>query len=217
MKMIFRFFAVFSIFIIVSCASNIPMTSSLNDFVMMGTKVNSSNDINFKYNSKVVDGLVKPFDKDKLKEVSGHPGYNQTESSTLGRMLKEYIGNKFTKISPKANNKIEVTLEDFWLEQYSTDGAGKQVLVALVGGEINTMCVAKIKVLVSVYKDGKNNTKVLSTTAEDTYVAGVGTGTSTSNIYRGKNSIEYVHASNINKANNKIIMMLNAYLEEMGF
>ncbi|MBC8180068.1 hypothetical protein H8E88_02985 [candidate division KSB1 bacterium] len=198
------------------CASNLPMTSSLNDFVMMGTKVNSTENVSFQCESNIVDGLIKPFDKDKVKEVSGHPGFNHTESATLGRMLNEYMGNKFANLSPSGKTVIKATLKDFWIEQYSTDSGGKQVLVALVGGEINMICVAKVKVLLTVNKDGEELTKIINVTSEDTYVSGIGTGTSTSNIYRGKDSIEHTHARNINKANNKVIMMINAYFEEIG-
>jgi len=198
------------------CATNLPMTSSLNDFVMMGTKVNSTENVSFQYESNFTDGLVKPFERDKAKEVVAHPGYNHSQSATLGRMLNEFMGNKFAKLSPSGTTNVKATLMDFWIEEYSTDSGGKMVLTALAGGEINMMCVAKVKVLLSVNKDGEELTKIISITSEDTYVSGVGTGTSTSNIYRGKDSLEHTHARNINKANNKVIMMINSYFEEIG-
>lgn len=198
------------------CATNLPMTSSLSDFVIMGTKVNSNESVSFQYESNVTDGLIKPFDKDKTKEISGNPGFNHSESATLGRMLNEFMGNKFAKLSPSGKTIVKATLKDFWIEQYSIDSGGKQVLAALVGGEINIMCLAKVKVLLTVIKDGEELTKIISVSSEDTYVSGIGTGTSTSNIYRGKNSLEHTHARNINKANNKVIMMINSYFEEIG-
>jgi len=206
--------AVFALFL-VSCATNLPMTSSLNDFVMMGTKVNNSVSIEFVYESNIIDGLIKPFNKDKVTEIASHPGFNHTESSTLGRMLNEYFGNKFTRLNQGSDSKIKVVLKDFWIEQYSTDSQGMQLLAAFAGGEINIMCIAKVKVLLAVNKNGEEFTKVISTSSEDSYVQGIGTGTSTSNIYRGKNSVEHTHARNINKANNKIMMMINSYLEEI--
>ena len=198
------------------CATNLPMTSTLNDFVMMGTRVNSSEKVSFTYESNVVDGLMKPFERDKAKEVSGHPGFNHAESSTLGRMLNEYMENKYSNLAPDGQTVVKATLKDFWIEQYSTDSGGKQFLVALGGGEMNIMCVAKVKVLLTVNRNGKESTKIINITSEDHYVSGIGTGTSTSNIYRGKNSLEYTHANNINKANNKVIMMINSYFEEIG-
>jgi|APSaa5957512493_1039668.scaffolds.fasta_scaffold98406_1 hypothetical protein len=198
------------------CATNLPMTSSLNDFVMMGTKVNSSENISFQYTSNITDGLLKPFEQDKAKEVSGHPGFNHTQSATLGRMLNEFLENKFSKISPNGSTTITAVLKDFWIEQYSTDSGGKVALAVLVGGEINMMCIAKVKILLTINRNGEELTKIISVSSEDTYVSGIGTGTSTSNIYRGKNSLEHTHAKNINKANNKVIMMMNSYFEELG-
>jgi len=208
---------IFCVLFLFDCATNLPMTSSLNDFVMMGTKVNSTEKVNFTYESKIIDCLIKPYNKDKEGEITSHPGFNQTESSTLGRMLNEYFGNKFTQLNQGGDSEIKVVLQDFWIEQYSTDSQGQQLLAAFVGGEINTMCIAKVKVLLIVTKNSEESTKIISTSSEDSYVQGIGTGTSTSNIYRGKESLEYIHARNINKANNKIIMMINSYLEELGF
>ena len=209
-------FAVLIALFLGGCATNLPMTSSINDFVMMGTKVNSDVIVSFQYESKVTDGLIKPYDKDKTKEVSGHPGFNHSQSTTFGRMLNEFMGNKFAKLSPSGTIIVKATLEDFLIEQYSTDSAGKQVLAALAGGEINIMCLAKVKVLLTVIKDGEELTKIISVSSEDTYVSGIGTGTSTSNIHRGKDSLEHTHARNINKSNNKVIMMMNSYFEEIG-
>ena len=187
------------------CASTLPMTSSLNDFVMMGTKVNSAENVSFQYESNIVDGLIKPFDKDKLKEVSGHPGFNHTQSATLGRMINEFMGNKFTNLSSNGTTTIKATLKDFWIEQYLTDTGGRQVMVALFGGEINMICVAKVKVLLTVNRNGEDLTKIITVTSEDTYGSEAGTGTS-----------QHTHARNINKANNKVIMIINAYFEEIG-
>lgn len=201
---------------ITGCTSSIPLTSSLNDFVSMGTKANSQQDISFTYSSQIADGIFYPYDKEKQKVVSGHPGYQMTPSSTLERMVREYMGNKFTKLTEGSPTTLSLNFKDFWIEQYSTDNTGKQVLVAFAGGEINMLCIAKVKAELKLIKDGQEQLKVLSATSDANYVQGVGTGTSTSNIYRGQESIEYVHAKNINTAFNKLVMMINAYLEENG-
>jgi hypothetical protein len=213
--MCFLAIAAISVFFL-GCATSLPMTSSLNDFVIMGTNANTDLDVSFAYESDIVDGLVKPYERDKAKLVSGHAGFNHTQSSTLGRMINEYMQNKYSRIDPTSSTTVVARLSDFWIEQYSTDSGGKQMLAALAGGEINMMCVAKVKVRLTVEKEGEVFTKVIAATAEDVYVSGIGTGTETSNIYRGKNSIEHTHARNINSANNKVLMMINSYLEELG-
>ncbi len=195
---------------------NLPMTSTLNDLVSMGTKTNGKENISFEYKSNILDGVIKPFGKDRSEEQAMHPGFGHSESVTLGRMLKEYMHNKFSKISQDGETKITILLKDFWIEQYSTESKDKQSMVALFGGEINIISIAKVKVQFTINRRGKEEIKVVTATTEDVFVSGIGTGTTTSFAHRGNDSIEYVHARNINKANNKVIMIFNSYLEEKG-
>jgi len=200
----------------IGCVSSIPLNSSLNDFVSMGTKVNSKADISFSYSSSVVDSVFKPYTKDKQAVNTSHPGFQMAPSATLKKMVTEYISNKFSKLSDSSTTKLSVGVKDFWIEQYSTDSKGAQVMVALAGGETNLLCVAKVKVEVKMVKDSQEIVKILSPSSEANFVYGVGTGTATSNVYQGQNSIENVHAKNINTLFNKVIMMMNSFLEENG-
>ena len=202
-------------FFLYSCSSTIPLTSNINDFVMMGIKINTNEKVNFTYSSKVQDGNVKAYTKDKVEEVSG-PGFNLSESSTLKKMLSEYMNNKFPNLNSEGSTKINISLEDFYIEQYTEESTGKQVVTALFGGETNYILVAKVKVLLTINRNGQEYSKIITGTSEDKYVKGVGTGTSTSNVYRGNESLENVHAKNINNANNKVLMLLNAYFQEIG-
>jgi len=198
---------------IVGCVSTIPVTSNLNDFVMMSIKTNGSTSVVYDFSSKITDGVIKPYKKDKEAEISGS-GYNISEVAALRRMVNEYLGSKFPSVSSDAAIKISVSLDDFWIEQYSSDSGGNQAVVAMFGGEINYIVVAKLKVVVTINKNGNTTTKVITASSEDTYVQGVGTGTATSNYARGKDSLENTHVRNINNANNKVIMLLNSYLDE---
>lgn len=206
----------FFLVVMAGCAPiNLPMSSTLNDFLVMGIKPNSNIKVSLSFSSLIQDGATFPYDKDKKVPLSGHPGYNHTEATTLERMVRELIGNKFM-VEPTSDTNISITLKDFYLEQYSTDSTGQQVLVALGGGEINMILAVNVKVLLNVRYNGKEVSRVFNSRSEDQYVSGVGTGTSTSYIYRGKDSIESVHARNINSANNKVLMFINRQLEEMG-
>jgi hypothetical protein len=191
------------------------MTSNVNDYVMLGTDTNTLQSVAYEYESKVSDGIIKPCGKDKGPAQKGQPGFIHAESTTLKRMLNEYMSNKFIKMAPDANTRIKVTLTDFYIEQYTTDSTGKAVMAAFFGGEVNSVCVAKVKVLVNVNRNGVDYSKVLVGSGEETHVAGYGTGTKTSYLYKGKDSIEHVHAKNINNANNKILMLMNRYFENM--
>ncbi|MBU0730255.1 MAG: hypothetical protein KKE17_03370 [Proteobacteria bacterium] len=196
-------------------SSSLPLTSNLNDFVIMGINTNSADTITYDYQSKIVDGGLRPFSKDKGPSRSGQKGYNQSTSSTLGRMFKEYIENKFTRIDNTSNLRIQLTLDDFWLEEYRSSSAGKEAFAAFFGGEVNYMCVAKMHATLTVQKDGEQTVKKLSASSEDTYIQGYGTGTQTSSYHRGTNSLQHVHARNINKINNKILMLINNQLAEL--
>lgn len=203
--------------VISGCATNVPLTSNINDFVLMGTKTNTSDSIAFSYESNVTDGNVKPFSQDKATLVSGHPGYNLTQSATLQRMVNNYLEYKFMRIEPSAPVQVSLVINDFWIEQYSIDSTGKQVFVALIGGETTMKTSATLKAVLKITGDNGESIKAFIVSSEGTYVSGVSTGTSTSNIYRGKDSIEFSHAENINNVNNKLIMLMNAYLEELGY
>jgi hypothetical protein len=188
------------------------MTSNVNDFVMLGADTNTLHHVAFEYESQISDGLIKPCRKDRGPEYGS--SYAHTECTTLERMLKEYMSNKFFKMGPDGDTKIKVTLTDFWIEQYVTDSTGKAVLASMFGGEVNSVCVAKVKVLVAVKLGGVDYNKIIVGSAEETHVSSFGTGTKTSYLYRGKESIEHIHAKNINDANNKVLMM-NHYFEEL--
>ncbi len=212
-----RLFTVLAIAIIfVGCTTPLPVTSSLNDFVMMGTKANNSEEVSFTFKSMIKDSVIIPYTEGRVAPVQSHAGYTHTASAAFGRMLNDYMSSKFMKIAPNATVKLSLTLEDLWLEQYSTSSTGTMIAVAFVGGEIDMMCIAKVKLHVMLDQNGEIIEKIISTSAEDVFVSGVGTGTSTSNIHQGKNSIQHIHARNLNKAENKAIMMLNAFLEEAG-
>lgn len=217
---------VLNAYLLSGCVSlSLPLTSNINDLVLMGVKTNNKETLTFEYTSKVQDGIIKPYSKDKEKLWSDHPGFNHTESGTLKKMTTEFLASKFPGIIEtnsyteqvlKKLPSLKISLEEFYIEQYCADSNGKQVMVALFGGETNIILVAKIKVFVSITRGDKEISKLITATSEERYVAGVGTGTSTSNIYRGSESIENTHAKNIGNANNKILMLLNNYLEENG-
>lgn len=196
-----------------ACASSIPTTTKMSDAIMMGIKTSPTKTVAYEYKSNVQDGTIKPCNKDTRDIQGGHPGYIHTESTTLDKMLRDYFAMKFTSIDPASDPKIKVTLRDFWLEQYSTDSTGKKWLVAFGGGELNIMVVANLDLVYELSKGGASVTKVVRVSGDSAHVAGIGTGTSTSNYNRGNQSIEFRVADAMNAANNKALAMLNHFIE----
>jgi hypothetical protein len=199
--------AVLTSFVVVAfgllgCASTIPMSANLNDFVMFGIETNNAVTIMYDFSSQVTDGETKFYTKDKEKIDNGHTAAIITESATLKRMLANYMGAKFTTIVPNGSISIKIILQDFWLETY-TENMAQALLFGV--NNLNTMYTANIKVLVVITKDGQEHTKVLQTSSDD-----VQSGQSI-----GQNSWENVVGRVINDTNNKVLMLLNAYFEEL--
>jgi len=194
-------------------ATSIPTTTKVSDTIMMGVKTSLAKAVSYEYKANIEDGTIKPCDKDTRNEQASHPGYMHTEGATLDKMLRDYMAMKFSNVDSTSDPKIKVTLKDFWLEQYSTDSTGKQWLVALGGGEINIMVVAHLDMVFEISKAGASVTKTIRVSGDSAHVTGIGTGTSTSNIDRGNQNIEFRVADAINAANNKAIIMLNQFFE----
>jgi hypothetical protein len=201
-----------TIILMYGCASPISLMSSISDNVTMGIKTNSTDIISFEFSSKVIDGEIKPWEKDKSKQWASST-YSMAPSATLKRMVTEYISNKFVNVTLDGVTKIKIEFVDFWIEQYTE---GDEVMVGLFGGELNYIVVAKTKILLTIIKNGIETTKMFTGSSEDTYVAGVGTHTKTSNVYQGQNSIQNTHSRNINNSYNKVLIMINAYFNELS-
>jgi len=189
----------------------IPMSSEMNAFLQMNIKPDPNRKIALTFASKIIDGKIVPYQKDKGEKKSIHYGYNHTENATLERMIREYIGLKYPS-GPGEDIKVEATLEDFWLEEYSPDTKGSQTRKVLFGGEVQMILKAVVVLQVQLAIGEKTQQRRIKVTAEETYVQGYGTYTSSSLIHKGQGGIQFKFASAINKANNKAMMMLDKLL-----
>ncbi len=178
-------------------------------------KTNSSDNVSLKYTSFVTDGEVKPYTRNKEKTSPGHSGYIHNESFTLGKMVNEYMSNKFSKLNDNGDTSIHVTLKEFWIEQFPI---GNTMVYGNV--DIDSVIVANIQIKVDVVQNGTKKSKVIIATSEGQYmpkfvsVTSNSGKTTTTETYRDPNSksIQISHAININKA----IMRLNSYLNEIS-
>lgn len=210
-----RIYAI-SIFLALSgCATTIPMTSKISDAVLMGVKQSKINAIDYEYTTNVQDGEIRPSGKGTREIPPMSPTFLHTQSSTLDKMLKDYIGMKFSTVDPSAPTKIKVTLKDFWIEQYNTATAGKQFMTAMVGGEMNIAIVAHLNITIVYSANDAPIIKNLAIEADSTHVQGIGTYSATSAYHRGRDSMEFRVAEAINSANNKAIIMLNAFIDSV--
>ncbi len=202
-----------AVLLLSACSSSIPLNAQMSEAIIMNIKTSQTKALSYEYESKVSDGLIIPCNKGTRDELGGHPGYLHSESTTLDGLLSDYLSMKFTSLKNSADTKLKVTLKDFWLEQYSMDGAGKQFLVAFVGGETNVMVVANLVLVCQISKNGASVTKVIRVCGDSAHVAGIGTGTSSGNMHRRNRSIEFRAADAINAVNNKALAMLDQFME----
>lgn len=191
-----------------------PTSTKMNDAIMMGIKTSSTGPVAFEYTSNVQDGQIQPSKKDS-REIDKDlmVSYTHTENTTLSKMLNEYASMKFAKQDSASSTKLKITLKDFWIEQYSPDSTGSQVFAAMFGGEIKVIVAVNLDLSFEVTKDGSTNTKNVRISTDSSKVVGIGTGTSSSNVYQGEQNIEYKNANAMNDANNKAIVMLNQFVE----
>lgn len=205
--------------LVVGCAAPTPVAikSSLNDFVANGVRTNSKDTIEYSFSSDLKDTVYMPYGKDKTKSQDNFAGNIIPERSSFEKMSKNYFEVKFSNIQSPSPKKIAIKLDDFYFEQFNTNTGGQVAAAALVGGELTNVIRVYLKSKVTITNDSATNSKVISSSAEENYIVGIGTGTSTSNIYKGENGPDFKLAKAVDDANNKAIMFIGKYLEEQGF
>lgn len=199
------------------CAVNppiVPVKSSLNDFVANSTRVNAKDTIGYRLTSKVRDTVVVPYGKNKSANITNGRGYSIPESSSFAAMSKSFLESRFSAIDSASRIKIDVSLEDFYCEMSTTKTAAQLTAVAFAGGEIPYLLSAFLKCRVTITRDGQAQSKIISTSSEEHFIQGIGTGTNTSSLHQGEGGAEYRLAKAIDDANNKAFVFINKYLEE---
>ena len=200
-----------------ACATAIPTSSRMSETMMMGIKQGPVKAVAFEYLSAIQDGEIEPVGKDTRETQPMGPTYEHTENSTFNRMLYDYIGMKFPAIDAAAPVKVKVTLNDFWIEQYNTSSTGKQIMVGLIGGEMNVAVVDHLALAFEFSNGRAPVTKNVLVESDSTHVQGIGTYTNTSLYNRGRDSIEFRVAEAMNGANNKAIALLNQFIDSQTF
>ena len=182
----------FSIIFLTSCTPVITTNSSLNDFVMMGTKTNSDVNVNYKFESKLTSEHTVTMGSFKPKS---------NVNAVFKSMLDEYMGSKFLNLNGNDLDVI-VTLNSMEVVQnVSNDFGNVMAQLSSYGGEASV--ISKIKLSVQVSGQDIDETKIISASAEKIY---------NTSVNEGQNMI---YAELMNKSYNKAIMQINAFLESV--
>lgn len=193
------------VFLFTGCTQNIPMKSSINEFVLMNIKTSSQKGVKFNYSSNIYGTTLPLYGKDKKPFNTGGMTYVCDENNTLNSMISEYLQNKFLQIDDNASLGIDIKMDDFYVEYYCTDSGGTQALQAFASGlsgspmNLTYMCTSKVALLITIYKDGNKINKRL---------------TASSDVMTSGNQTTEVLGNSINQVNNKVLMLLNAFLAE---
>ncbi|WP_196160981.1 hypothetical protein [Reinekea sp. G2M2-21] len=194
--------AFFGFALVSGCVTNIPVSSSPNEFVMLQTKMVNDVTVSHEYVSEVQDGEIRIVDPKDGRDVSGLM-LNSTQGTTFGRMINDHFQNKFMKLQESGGEvQIRVFLKDFYVERAQTDTAGEVLLKAFVtGGAVDYQYTAINQVLIEVERDGETLSKMIkaSSVADGAY-----------------GETKQMLGSAIDKSNSKTLMLMNAYFEEIG-
>ena len=173
---------------------------------MRGIKTNRTENGSLELVSYIHDGEYKVLKKDG--NASGNK-VSFMESSTLKEMLNKYMTSRFANLSPDGSTKIKISLNDFSFSNYTTESAGGQVLRALFGttGGQPFLMSARISVSIEIDRNGEIlEQKNIQATAERNYFY---------NRDAAVKQFKQEGALVVNEANNKVLMLLNSYFEEL--
>jgi len=186
----------FSLF---GCTSTLLMDSSINDFLLLGIKTNSNDNVVLNFSSNVVDGKQVPFKKGKIPPSPGQIGFNHTESYSLNKMAQEYMSMRFLKFGQSDGVVVDLKLRDFWIEQ-GPIGSFAEQLLATTKFEVES----HIDVVVTVTINGNTETKIIKTSHSEQVNGLAGA------IWQKQISVC------INKVNNKVLMVMSQFFESLN-
>lgn len=194
-------FALSGTLALTGCFSNLPVSSSLDDFVVMNIKTENNDKVYLSYSSGVESGKIKVKNKNG-NDLAG--GYKHNVPYTFNKMIDEYLTNKFRYYNKEGEGtEFKVELLDFYLEQNPAGSTGDQVLNAFAGTTGDQIFIAKLKARLTFEKDGEIYEKIFATSEED--------------IFGGNTNRERIHGRITSDALNKIMMLMNRYFEEIGY
>lgn len=206
-----------SVIFLSGCASTIPLTRNMSDAVMMGVKPSQTKTVSYEYVSHVPDGEIQTCAKDIRKARSGSDTYVHSESSTLQKMIREYLSMKFARLDKDADPKIKVVLKDFGLEEYTPpESLGKRIVDRLLGGDRNAFFVVNLDLVFQVTRADSTVRKAIHVCADAAkidHVRSILFPPTKEDSSPSEPPERLRVAKVINNANNKAIIMLNQFLE----
>jgi len=196
---------VLTIGLFIGCATNIPISSSINDFVMMGLRTNRQDSVTLEIISNIHDGETEVMNRDG----TGRTGRVLTDQGTiLKRMVNDYMTAKFYRLSESGDIKITIRLNEFTVQDYSVETAGMAVLrTLLVGARTRHPRMVSVRITASIDIAGENieETRNFISSSEEHYTGQFATAVG-----------NRAFATAVNDANNRLLMQMGAFFDEIG-
>lgn len=203
--------ALVCISVFLGCASKPAVSPSVDDILLETIKTNTTEKVSFEYTSRVTDGKMPWLGKNK-EPLTG-TAITHSESAAFGRLVSNYISNKFTAITPNGTTQIKVSLEDFYVQLYSDDNADIEMLF---GNDANYEIVATVNVVIIVVKENTGYSRKFGGSSSRKNTAWHGHKTSPNDTPVEMGSEKEKLSKCINEANAQILIEINDYLEGLG-
>ena len=187
------------ILLCMGCAQTIPMKTSINEYVLMNIKTSSQKIVNYSFSTNLIGTRLPLYGRNKHTKLSDD--YFCDENAALNSMLKEYMENKFLEISDTSPISLNIQLVDFYVEHYATESLGMMALNIFANEVSKTLSSAKLSLLATLTIDGQETQKRIIASAD---------------LMSSGEETEEKIGDSINQANNKALLLINAFLDENG-
>jgi hypothetical protein len=213
-KVLFLLYILF----IISCVSitRISISPRLYNALLVSIEPNETKTVILQFSSNIEDGLIIPHRQDRENVSNNSSGYYLSQTTSFQNMLNEYIRLKFPSQANDEVIRVFINIDDFWIEEFviNSDLANYFHLITLGATNRHYMLTANLFATVEINKGYEILTKSIFESFEETYIQ---RGRNDNTIINNRwGSMEETHAVNINNVNNRILMILNSYFEELG-
>jgi len=192
--------------LLLSCSTNIPMSTTLLDEIVLQLEVNDSLPVSYTLVSQLAPNAIFQFQKEAGSNYG--PAENElnfNEYVVLKKMIHNYMRFRFTSHNDSANTKINFELKSCTIYSEETENEEAMAINFWFGRPYSTLFTAEIQVLVTVLYKGEVFTRNVYASAN----------TLTETHRKGKASVNAFSGS-INKANNRIIYFTEQFLRDLG-
>ena len=181
------------VIIFVGCAQVLSTNTTISDLVLMGLKMNSKVDITYEIKSDLPDDHFV-----KMGSLKGTTNAN----SVFNQMIDEYIQNKFVNIG-SGDIKIVITLNSLVMEQ-KMEHFTYNFLKGMSSNGAEGSAFGRVKCSIVITKNNEElRTKNIVASTEENY-------NTTDN-----SSMNKIYGDLMNKSFNKVLLIINSYLESV--